>query len=258
MACGITFLSENLVNSSNISITTGTVNSQFPLSNIKNDSTVKMFRSVENNCVLVFDLQQTREIDAIAIAGNAVTTLGITDASIKTSLTTDFSSATVIPLVLSAEYAFGYTPITEVEHRYVELTLTGNGSFCELSNIFIGKAINITTNSLSIGSFRYEYIDNSDISSNDYGMEFINELNVMKSLSGSIEYCDKTEQEIVDNIWLYHGRRKPLWVILDDENNSMNDGKYKLSAYCRFNKKASWAASGGRHYSIDLDFNQVI
>lgn len=258
MACGIQFLSENLVNQSVMSISSGTENAQFPLSNIKIESTARKFRSVENTCVIIFDMQQTRTIDYVAIAGDSVQTLGLTAAEIKTSLTTDFSGATAVPLELNAEHALGFTEVTSVDHRYVELTLTGNGSFCELSNIFIGAKIEILRNNLSIGSFRYGYEDRSELRQNDYGMKFINKLNLQKTISGSIEFCDKTEQETIDDLWLAHGISKPLWVIVDRESMGMNDGRHKLGGYVYFSNQSSWSANGGQNYTIDLDFEQVI
>lgn len=256
---GIIFLSENYVDESNLSLTLGTANAQFPLSNIKNHTTVKKFRSLENSIKIVIDMQQTRNIDSIAIHGDSTQSLGLTAASIKFSLTLDFSSFTTIPITLNAEHGFGYyLAPSNMSYRYAELTLTGNGSYCELSNIFIGSKIFVEQNSLSIGSFRYGYTDRSSSQSNDYGQRFINNRNKTKYLSGGIDNCTKDEQEQIDDMLIRHLTVLPLWIIVDKDSEGMNDGAHKLACYGYLASAPSWSAVGGRHYNTDIRINQVV
>lgn len=259
MSCGIIFLSENYVDASNLSLTLGTANAQFPLSNIKNKTTVKKFRSLENTVKIVIDMQQTRNIDSIALHGDSTQSLGLTAASVKFSLTLDFSSFTAIPITLNAEHGFGYYLAPNMlSYRYAELTLTGNGSYCELSNIFIGTKVFIEQNSLAIGSFRYGYSDRSSSQSNDYGQRFINERNKVKFLSGGIDNCNKTEQETLDDMMLRHTTVLPVWVIVDKDSEGMNEGAYKLTCYGYFSSAPQWSAVGGQHYNVDIRINQVV
>jgi len=255
---GINFLSENLVDDATLSITTGTANAQFPLSNLQNESTTKKFRSTGNTVVVVVDMGQTRTINTIAVAGHAVDGLGITAMSAKTSVTLDFSGSTPIPITLTQEFNMGYEFTTEVSHRYVELTFTGNGSYCEVSNIFIGDRINLALNSFSIASFRYRQDDRSETRFNDYGQQFSNVLNFQKRLVGTIEYCTKSEVDTLDDMFLAHGRYKPLWVIIDPDSSAMTDGKYKLSSYCYMEKMPSFNAVGGQLFNTSMELNQVI
>jgi len=256
---GLIFPSENYTDEATISITTGTANAQFPLLNLKNKTTVKKFRSVENSVTLLIDMQQTRTIDSVALAGDATQSLGLTTAGIKFSLTTDFSSFTSIPIALSAEHGFGYyLAPTTMSYRYAELTLTGNGSFCELSNIFIGEKIEIEQNSLSIGSFGYGHRDRSTITGNDYGQKFINKRNTSKYVSGDIENCNRTEQEQLDDMFIKHQRNLPLWMIVDKDSSGMNNGAYKLAIYGYMEDSPDWKAAGGQHYNAHIRLDQVV
>lgn len=255
---GINFLSENYVDEAAVSITTGTANAQFPLANIQNPSTAVKFRSSGNTVVIEFDLQQTRDIDTIAIAGDATGTFGITAASIKTSVTDDFTSSTAIPLSISAEQNMGYEFITSVSHRYVELTLTGTGSFAELGAVFIGERINLPLNSFSVNSFKYGYRDNSRRQSNRYSQKFIDSLPLVKQLGGTTEYATKAEQEVLDDMFVYHGLRRPLWVIVDPNSEGMNGGQYKLTMYSYMSKMPEWRATGGQLYNTNIDLEQVV
>lgn len=254
---GIAFLSENFVDSSNLSLSTGTENAQFPLDNIKNDANAVKFRSQENSIVIVFDMQQTRAIDSFAIHGDTNGTLGLTTASIKTSLTTDFSGATAIPIALSAENLIGYEYFTEVSHRYVELTLTGTGSYAEVSTVFIGKRIELEQMNLSIDSFRYGYRDNSTTSNNRYDQMFVDKRNSTKFVSGAMEYCTKSEQETLDEMFRRHQRSEPLWMIVDKDSLGMNDAQYKLTVYGYLQDVPLWTANGGFHYSANIRVNQA-
>ena len=255
---GINFLSENYIDNSDLSLTTGSENAQFPLSNIKNAATVKKFRSTGNTVVIEIDLQQTRALDALAIAGDATGTFGVTAASFKTSVTTDFSGSSAINVDISAEQNMGYVFFTQVSHRFVELTLTGTGSFCEVGSIFIGERINLPLNSFSVNSFKYKYQDRSRVQSNRYGQKFIDELPLIKELGGTIEYATKTEQEQLDDMFIYHGKKRPLWVFVDPDSEAMNEGKYKLTMYAYMPQMPEWRSVGGQLYSTTINLEQAI
>lgn len=255
---GINFLSDNFVNDATITITTGTANSQFPLSNIQNASTARKFRSTGNSVVIEVDMQQTRDIDTFALVGDATSQFGLTAISIKTSVTTDFTSSPVIPITISAEQNIGYEFFTEVSHRFVEVTMTGTGSFAEMSNIFIGKRINLTQNSFSISSFKYGYDDNSQARENRYGQKFIDELPLRKTIFGTIEFATKAEQEILDDMFIRHGRHEPIWVIVDPNSDGMNEGQFKLAMYSYLNAFPKWSSTGGQTYTASVDLRQVV
>jgi hypothetical protein len=245
---GLIFLSENYTDTADFSLTTGTENAQFPLENLRNDSPSVKFRSIGSTAVILMDLGMTRDIDYIAIAA----------VSVKTSTTTDFSLSTSYPITLSVSQTTGYVQMTEVSHRYVQLTLVGSGGFAELGKVFVGKGIELEFNSLSIDSFNYNSVDRSEVSQNKYGQKFVNVLNKQKEISGSIQYCTKAEQEIVDDVLARHGQSYPLWIIVDKNSDGMNDGANKLSIYGYNEDDIKWSAVGGQHYNISLSIKQAI
>lgn len=258
MACGITFLSDNLVDDAILSLSTGTENLQFPLVNIKNEATAVKFRSLENGIVIVFDFSQTRTIDTIALHGDTNGSLGMTAASLRTSLTTDFSGSVVTNISLSAENLMGYEYLTTpVSHRYAELTLTGTGVYTELSTLFIGERINIEQNNLSIDSFRYGNRDNSTTSNNKYDQLFIDKRNSTKFVAGTLEFCTKTEQSTLDEMFRRHQRSKSLWMIVDKDGVAITDGEFKLTTYGYLQDVPLWSAAGGQHYTTNVRLNQA-
>ena len=255
---GINFLSENYMDSASLSITTGAANAQFPLSNLQIDTTAKKFRSTGNTVVIVADLGQLRDIDTVALVGDTTDTFQVTALSVKTSATNDFTLSTPIAISLSSEFGIGYEFITSVNHRYVEFTFTGNGSFAEVSNIFIGERVNLAFNSLSIDSFRYRHDDLSQIKRSDFGQKFINEFPFQKKIVGTIKFCTKAEQDELDTIFLRHGRHDPLWMIVDPNSDAMTDGQFKLAIYGYLEKMPSWNAVGGQLYNAGIEMKQVV
>lgn len=249
---GINFLSDNLFKSANVTITTGTANAQFPVSNLQNDSPSIKFRSTGNTVVLEIDLQQLSDIDTLTVIGDPTETFGMTAVTYKTSVTTDFSGSPVYSVTLDPTQNMGYSYITQVTHRFVEVTFTGQGSYVELGGIFIGQRVNIEQNNLSIASFNYGYSDKADTSESPYGQKFINERLLQKSISGTLEYCTKSEQQTLDDLYIKHGRHEPLWMIVDKDGDAINNGDTKLTIYGYFNRIPVWSASGGQTYNSTI------
>jgi hypothetical protein len=255
---GISFLSENYTDSGVFSLLSGTENAQFPLENLRNDSPGVKFRSVGSTSVILIDLQTTRNINYLAVAADPLDSFLVSSVKIKTSTTTDFSLSTEHNIPLSVEQAIGYMAVTAVSHRYVRVELTGSGGFSEIGKIFVGEAINLPLNSFSISSFQYSVKDASAIQKNEYGQRFINNLNQIKELSGTIQYCTKAEQETLDDMLIRHGKRYPLWIILDEASEAMNSGNFKLSMYGYLDKDPQWKADGGQLYTVDIEMSQAI
>jgi hypothetical protein len=178
--------------------------------------------------------------------------------SVKTSVTQDFTLSPVNNIDLSNEFNIGYSFITEVSHRYVEVTLTGTGSYAEMSKIFVGKRINIPQNSISTQSFRYSRSDQSDTRTNDYGQRFIDVRNDIRAIAGSIEFCTKDEFETLDDMFIFHNTTRPAWLILDPDNVAMNDSQYRLAIYGYFDRIPNWSASGGQLYTARVQMSEVV
>lgn len=254
---GINFLSDNHMDNSTISITSGTANSQYPLSNLLNDSPSIKFQSVGSTVTILIDMITTRDVDTIALVGDPTGTLGIISAVFKSSTTTDFSLSTPINITLSAEFNMGLEYVTEVSDRYWQIELTG-ATYCELGNVFIGKRLNLPQNSISIGSFAYGHKDRSTVEENEYGQKFIDKRNLVQTLGGSIEYCTKDETQDLDDMYKFHGISRPLWIILDKNSEAMNDGEFRLTMYGYLTGEFNWKANGGQLYTSSISMVQAI
>lgn len=254
---GINFLSDNHMDDATLSLTTGVENTQYPLVNLQNESPSIRFQGVGATVTIVVDQLTTRAVDTLAVVGSPITGWGTSSVTFKNSTTTDFSLSTAIPITLSSEHNMGIAYITEESGRYWQIELTGV-TYAELSNVFIGKRINLAQNNLSIASFKYGYTDKSTIKMNEYGQRFINSRNLVKKISGALQYCTKDETETLDDMFIFHSKTKPLWVIVDKDNGGMNDGEYRLTMYGYINKMPKWSSAGGQLYNTSLETEQAI
>lgn len=254
------FLSENLITeyNSNITMVVGTENPNFPISNLKRKFTTKTFRTNENNNEVLIDLLQTRSADTFMLVGNALTGLGVTSVSIQGSATTNFTGVTPIVVDLNQEFNIGMVSFPEISVRYWKITMTGGGTYNELSNIFIGKADIVENNSISISSFKIQTKDLSTTTNNMYGQEFTDKRSKQTIIKGTIQYCNSEEVLQIDNIILRHLDKTPLWIIVDSENNITTDGKYRFSGYMSLQNNPEWSATGYGLFNVPLQLKQVI
>ena len=237
----LTFLPDNRVIGSTLSMVVGTENAQFPLTNIEKDFTTKVFRSNETTIEILVDLQATATIDAFAIVGSSSTGMGFTTINIRGSGSTDFSGSSVISIDVSAEHNFGFKLFTGVAFRFWKLTITrSSGSFIELSNIYLGSKTQLDQNGFSSASFSYVNRSNARISRNRFGQKFIDRYNNINEVSGDIEFANSAEFDAINAIYLQHGTTTPLWVIPDPDSVLATEGKFIFSGYYYLQNNPEW------------------
>lgn len=258
--CKLTFLSENYVEDPIITIQAqnGVVGERFPVENITHPFTTKMFRSESSSVEVFIDLKQTREVDSFAITGNNITGMGFNNVVLFGSGSTDFSSSTPIFLNLNKEHNFGFKLFdNSTFFRFWKILFVG-ATEIEVSNLFLGKKIQLDQNGISQSSFNYNLSDNSSVANNRYGQSFVDQRNRIKFMSGDIEFCNKEEFEIINDIWLYHGNFRPLWIIVDPLGSLANDGEYLFSMYCYFDEAIEWTTVGPSLFNTTLELRQVV
>ena len=256
MSC-LNFLSENLVDDASLSILTGAENAQFPLSNILSPFTTKEFRSTGNTVEILVDLTVLQAVDSFAVTGHSLDGLGFTDITIYGSGSTDFSGSTPIVIDTNDEHNFGFKLFDEVSFRYWKIELTGTGSYATLSNIFLGKKVQFTDNSLAIKSFNYTNKDNAKVRKNKYGQRYIDTVNRIKTIKGRMQHLNRAEYDMVNDLFTIHGVNRPLWMIVDPTGVSATDGQFMFSIYGYFRKVSAITMSGFGVYNASIDMEQA-
>ena len=259
MSC-LTFGSNNLATNSatTYSIITGTENAQFPLSYISHPFTTKVFRSEGNTVEILIDTKTSTNKNMFAIAGSTIDGLGFTSISIYGSPSSDFTGSTEIVVDVNDTYNFGYKLFDDVSFRYFKLSLTGNGSYAEISNIFLGEQYGFSTNTFSIAGFEFFNKDNAKVSTNAYNQKFITRYNKIKSLNGSIDYINREEFDLLNYIYTEHGISTPIWFIYDQDDASAIDGQFVFSGYYYMTTTPTFKAIGGQLWNSSLSFEEAV
>lgn len=261
MANCLTFGSTNYGTQSqtSYSILAGGENAQFPLTNIKHKFTTKVFRSTGTTVDILVDTKNSTNKNMFGIVGNTTkgSGFGFNSVSIYGSPTTDFTGATEIIIDLNSTENFGYKQFTDASHRYWKLEFVSSGDYVEVSNIFLGEEYGFSTNTFAIAGFELHNQDNSQITTNDYGQEFITTYNTIKTLKGNIEYIDSTEFGLLKYVYDTHGTHEPIWLIYDPDSAIVTNGNFIFSGYYNFMDTPKFSAVGAQLWNSSLEFKEV-
>lgn len=218
-----TFLPDNRILNSTLSLLVGTVNSQFPLDNIKHDFSTKVFRSNENHVTLLIDLGSSQQVDMISIRGNFLSGLGFNSATIIGSATLVFTG-TPTDLAISQKHSMAFVELPLQSLRYWKLDLIGT-TLVEVANLFLGKKVQMLDNNISQG-FSYTQNTLSAVSKNTYGQRFIDTYGTQKVITGEIKLCNDTEFSQINDIQIANGENVPLWFFLDVKGDIGTETEY--------------------------------
>lgn len=227
----VTFLTDNKILNANMTLSAGTENAQYPMTNIQHEFTTKVFRSNEGTVSIVFDLNEVSDIDMICLVGSSQDGMGFSTATIEGSATNVFTG-TPVNINISHIHNFAFKELDPQTYRYWKLTLVSSpGGYVEVSNIYLGKKTQLLNNNISQG-FSYANSTKSKVAKNAYSQRFIDIYNTVKTLRGSIKFVNAEEFEILSDIHNKHGENYPLWFMLDVKGDmQIADSEYIFSGY---------------------------
>ncbi|BAQ92892.1 hypothetical protein [uncultured Mediterranean phage uvMED] len=249
--------SENKILDSTIKIINGAVDSQFPLSEIKQPFTTDVARVSGTSITVQFEFAGTETIEMICLIGSSLEGFGYGSASIQFSLTEDFSSSTSSSISINQQYGFGYLFPTETVARFARLTFVNTGGFVEISKIFMGKKISNSEFDFTPDSFQRSVVSNDSLTENSYGHRYVDKRNTRDSITGTVPLLSKESASTLEKLFSKHKESLPIWVIADNNNVMFTDGSYKCSGYFYFNNIFSHNFNSGSFYDVDLEFISV-
>jgi len=229
----IKFLANNLVEGA--TITASSTNAQYPAANIAEDFRTKVWRSTSNSDNVVFDMGSTEPVDYLAIVDNWQSGFGVSTITIEANATDSWGApAYSTTLTFDAVNGIGLKSITEQSYRYWRFVLTSSLGYCELANIFIGKAVDISTNGIDY-SWEYMNKDLKRVSTSRYGQEFIDDMGQRKELTNlSMQVLNTTELDQFFEVYDNRKTTKPMFVDFVDENNIISNNSDRFSGMYKF------------------------
>jgi hypothetical protein len=239
-------------------IDAGDENSLFPIENIQDPHTSTVFRSPNgvNTIEFIADVKSLLPVNAFFIKGHPISGLGLNTINIEASPTNNFTSpAFSINVNIKHEYNLGYYLFDEAQsYRFWKFEITSYGPYIELSNLYLGtETLTYENNTLDFGWDKTQE-DTSKIKRNRYKQPFIDVINDVEMLGGSITNMHKAEYKSLHDLFNLTGRRNPFWFVLDNEGILIEDGQYILSGQFYFEKRPSMKNNNVR---FDTDINMI-
>jgi hypothetical protein len=221
----ITFYSGNLVNQADI--VPSSENALFPIGNLLKDARTKVFRSTNNATSIVFDFQESSEIDSVFLVDNWRSGFGITGATLHLNGTNTWGAPAVSQaLTLNSSWGLGITDIAPLgSYQFAKLDLVSSLGYCELSKLFIGKKNTVGVRSINFG-WQHKSRDLSVQKTNRYGQKFVDIIARQGELSFSFSYLDKTDIESIYSVYEECGISKPFFVQIGNSVMSNNPERY--------------------------------
>ena len=207
----IKFYSENLVDRA--TITASTENALFPKSNLVDPRRTKVFRSTTASDEVVFDFQETSAIDSIFIVDNPFDGFGISSLTLNLNATNTWGAPAYTDTVsFSDTFGLGYKEFTTQNYRFAQVALTSSLAYCELSNLFIGKKIDMLSDKSINYGWTYLSKDNSRVQENRYGQKFADVINRQKQLNISFSNLNKDQLDQIFELYDDKGITKPFYI----------------------------------------------
>jgi hypothetical protein len=213
----------------------------YPLTNLKHPQAVKTFRSNAGaTTVLVFDFQTPVTVDSFLTVGSALNSFDLASATIEANALDSWTSPAFSQAVTDIDYEANFASclFTAQTYRYWRLTMRSNGSYIEVSKLFLGSSVSLTSNNISIG-FEHGSTDLSTVVKGRYGQRFIDSITDVKTFKGSIGLMTTSEQDIIRAMYDYCGKSIPVWLVTDPGQTFIAN-KDVLSGYFYFTERPTF------------------
>lgn len=235
-------------------LTPSTENAQYPVENIQDPRTTKVFRSTATPANIVIDFGSAKAIDTIAFKASKTGSIGFTgDLTLEMNASDSWGAPSFTTAITpDATFKIGYKTFATQTYRYARLVASGS-SYVELSNVFLGAYTQLASNSIDYG-WDHSFDDLTKGTFNRYGQGFFDENIKQMDLSARFKFLDKTELATIQDMFLYHGISKPLWIIVD-EDETIVDNKERFINQFYLKRLPSYNNSGFGLY--DTSFNLI-
>lgn len=222
--------STNLVDQS--VITPSSENLLFPKSNLTHPFRTKVFRSNTNSDSVVFDFGETSEVDSVLLVDVPRDGFGVTALTFEMNGTSDFTTPDfTVSVPFNVNQGIAYVEFPVESYRFARLVMTSLLGYCELSKVFIGKAIEFENNMGVELGWSYKDDELSKSRENSYGQMFTDTKSRRRFFNFSIGSMTKEELEQVFELYDDKGESKPFFFRLGTSAMSVDHERYSGMYY---------------------------
>jgi hypothetical protein len=254
--CDVIYGFYNLVDKDTTLLTASDEDAFYPVENIQDARSTKVFRSTTASASVVFDFITTEEVDLICVRPNIRTGFGFNGSLTIEANATDNWGAPAFSTTLTpnTEFNFGYLNLASAEsYRFWRITGTGT-SYLELSNIFFGQKIQAGKN-ISF-NWTYNNTDNSKLTKNKWGDVFIDSYGSLQNINGEIKLLTSTEREAINEHFNFVGKTKPFVVIMDNQELFSTDSE-EFAGFFRFKARPGFTNLAFGYFNTKIQLIEV-
>ena len=243
----------NLVDSA--TLTPSTTNALFPVANIQDQRRSKVYRSTTNSDNIIMDFASAQTVNGIFIVSDKRSGFGVTTVTVEFNTTNSWGSpAYSVAVPFSSTLGIGHVSFADISYRWARVVMTSTLGYCELSKIYIGKEVALTS---TIG-FGWT-IKNEDTSKkvyNRYGQLFTDELPKQKSLSFAFKNITKDDLDLINLRLDQVGEAKPVYVALGDSTMAVDYRRF--SGPLIFNDMPTVSNSSFNRFNLSLSGKELM
>lgn len=258
----VKFFPGNYITADATEYTANSEDAFYPTSNLKDIRSTKEFRTAQgtSSLTLVIDLKTTEDIDALLVQGGLFNGFGFTGSlTLEANSANDFTSPPfTTTLTPSTEYNYGIKTFATQSYRYWRISASSSGDYVALQNIYLGKSLEITTNSIEYG-WELRSRDQSRVTKNKYGQPFIDDIAVQRTLRASFTLLNKDELTSLDDMFRVAKTTKPIWFqVFDTESTTVvNDGELFL-LHGRLRRQPSYRNSNFGLFESGFELEEIL
>ena len=226
MTCA-NFYPLNHIEESYTRITSNSENSFFPLANLKNVLSTKLFRTQVGTTTaeVVFDFRSLKDVDAAIIQAPTVGTFGFSGAvTVEANGTNNFTSpAFTTTITPNYSLGLGITVFGSTEsYRFWRVSVSTTSQYVELGNIYLGPKVTLSNNNIDFG-WKYDLDDRSSMATNRYGQKYIDKINDQIKITARYRLLTTEELETLLNVFDFAGQNYPIYFEVDPGEMIISD-----------------------------------
>lgn len=229
-------------------------NALFPVSNVKDSRRSKVYRSNSNNDSVVFDFQETSEINSLFIVPDKRSGFGLSTVVVEFNAVDSWASpAHSVTLPFSTELGIGHVTFNMIEYRFARVVMTSTLGYCELANIFIGKSIDLSKGINFGWSLKDEELSNKQY--NRYGQLFTDVILRQKKINCTLENLPKEDMDKMFSLLDRTGETNPIFIAIG--NNEMISDYRRFSGMVYLNDVPTVVNSLFAKFSLTLSLKEA-
>lgn len=202
-----------------------------------------------------FDIRTTEEIDSVVLlwpeyqlSDEAVVKLQVSNSYDFTTIAAEYTFSPDLENSISSIYF--ESPISYRYFRVLIVDINNAYGYVSLGKVILGKAEEIES---CDNGFTFTYLDNSRITQNDFGVEYVDRYPLLKKLT--IDFSIIDDAELFQDIYKRVGTSNPIFIVLDETDANFSKDLYFI--YGKFQDQFQLQHLVKNYFNTQLSIREI-